>query len=275
MNPNGTVKAHQKISDTEGGFTGVLDANDHFGSTASSLGDLDGDGVVDIAVGADLDDDGGVDHGAVWILFLNANGTVKAHQKISETQGGFTGSLRDSDQFGIVATLGDIDGDGVVDLAVGGSAGVWILFLDTDGTVLWNQKIDATNGGFTGALAADLGTDADILYANSTDDGATWTQPAALNTNAGSDAEDDRLVQISTSGSGTWLAVWQSLDSLAGTIGTDLDILVSRSTDNGVTWTPPAALNTNADVDGEKDRWPAVATDGLGKWVVVWEYGDP
>ena len=35
------------------------------------LGDLDGDGVVDLAVGAWHDDDGGFDRGSVWILFLD------------------------------------------------------------------------------------------------------------------------------------------------------------------------------------------------------------
>ena len=40
----GTVLSHQKISDTQGGFTGTLDNNDLFGISASSLGDLDGDG---------------------------------------------------------------------------------------------------------------------------------------------------------------------------------------------------------------------------------------
>ena len=29
------------------------------------------------------------------MLFLNADGTVKAHQKISDTQGDFTGALDD------------------------------------------------------------------------------------------------------------------------------------------------------------------------------------
>ena len=36
-----------------------------------SLGDLDGDGVSDLAVGAWFDDDGGTDRGAVYILFLD------------------------------------------------------------------------------------------------------------------------------------------------------------------------------------------------------------
>ena len=79
----GTVLGHQKISDTEGGFTGALDENDFFGVGVASLGDLDGDGVVDLAVGAYFDDDGGLNRGAVWILFLYADGTVKSQQKIT------------------------------------------------------------------------------------------------------------------------------------------------------------------------------------------------
>ena len=45
------------------------------------------------------------------------------------------------------------------------------------------------------------------------------------------------------------MAVWQSDDSLGGTIGTDNDIFVARSSDAGATWTAPAALNTNAATD--------------------------
>ena len=45
----GTVPSHQKISDTQGGFTGTLADNDRSGYSVASLGDLDGDGVGDLA----------------------------------------------------------------------------------------------------------------------------------------------------------------------------------------------------------------------------------
>ncbi len=154
-----TVKSHQKISATQGGFTGTLGVDDRFGASVAFLGDLDGDSVGDLAVGAPNDGDGGNFRGAVWVLFLNTDGTgtVKSHQKISDTEGGFTGTLDNGDIFGIsVASLGDLNGDGVGDLAVGAMhdddggldrGAVWILFLNTDGMVKSHQKISDTAGG--------------------------------------------------------------------------------------------------------------------------------
>ena len=162
LNSDGTVKSQQEINDTVGGFTGMLDVNDLFGGSVTSIGDLDGDGIVDLAVGALQDGDGGQARGAVYILFLNSDGTVKSHQKISDTEGNFTGTLDNSDEFGVgIALLGDIDNDNVVDLAVaahgdddGGTnrGAVWVLFLNSDGTVKSHQKISDTEGNFAGTL---------------------------------------------------------------------------------------------------------------------------
>ncbi|UCE58556.1 MAG: right-handed parallel beta-helix repeat-containing protein, partial [Phycisphaerales bacterium] len=120
-------------------------------------------------------------------------------------------------------------------------------------------------------LGGTIGTDGDILFSRSTDNGASWTPPGPLNTNAASDSGDDSTPQLTTDGQGNWLAVWWSYDDLGGTIGTDPDILFSVSTDNGASWTPPMPLNTNAASDSGDDSTPQLTTDGQGNWLAVWE----
>ena len=139
----------------------------------------------------------------------------------------------------------------------------------TDGAGNWVAVWELGSTCFSG----DLG-DCDILVARSTDNGASWTAPAALNTNAATDAGNDRNPQVTTDGSGNWVAVWHSNENLGSTIGTDFDILVARSTNNGATWTAPAALDTNAATDAGDDLNPQVTTDGAGNWVAAWDSND-
>jgi hypothetical protein len=165
LNADGTVKSEQKINSVHGGLTGPLGA-DLFGWSLAPVGDLDGNAICDLAVGAVNDSNG---RGAVWLLLLEANGTVKAHLKIGNGQGGFGGTLYELDEFGSsITAIGDIDGDGVSELAVGADfdddpydpldfnneavGSVWILFLHPDGTVRTWQKISATQGGFGGNI---------------------------------------------------------------------------------------------------------------------------
>ncbi|NLE27780.1 MAG: hypothetical protein GX625_21075, partial [Clostridiaceae bacterium] len=72
-----------------------------------------------------------------------------------------------------------------------------------------------------------------------------------LNVNAGSDSGDDLYPQITTDGAGDWVAVWQSGDTLGGTIDTDSDILfatfpVTNTDDDtaGITVNPTSGLTT-------------------------------
>ena len=137
----GEVVTAQKISDTQGGFEGTLSTFDRFGDCAAYLGDVNGDGVGDLAVAAGRDDDGASNTGAVWILFLNANGMVTGQQKISQIEGNFLGQVAGSAEWGeCLVGLGDLNYDGVPDLAVAdwkrdspqtaSTGAVWILFLN-------------------------------------------------------------------------------------------------------------------------------------------------
>ena len=107
MNANGSVKSTTKIADnTNGGPT--LANGDFFGSSVTSLGDLDGDGVTDLAVGARIVmTPTAHSRGAVHILFMNTDGSVKSSTKIADnTNGGPT--LSNDDRFGrSVTSLGD------------------------------------------------------------------------------------------------------------------------------------------------------------------------
>ncbi|MEN8206036.1 MAG: integrin alpha [Pseudomonadota bacterium] len=165
MDDNGQVDQEQKISSTAGSFGSNLDDDDLFGSAVAAIGDLNGDGDLDLAVGAPGNDNAGPDRGGVWILFLDSGGKVRQKQKIADGAGDFAGSLDDEDRFGsAIAEIGDVNGDGITDLAVGApndddgadnAGAVWILFMRMDGTVEAWQKISRGTGEFDGNLEAD------------------------------------------------------------------------------------------------------------------------
>ena len=163
MKSDGSVKSAVEINDsTENGPD--LSANDKFGSSIANIGDLNGDEVNDLAVGATHDEDGGNNRGAVHIIFMKSDGSVKSAEEIDEsTTNGPT--LSNNDKFGTsIANIGDLDGDGVNDLAVGApfddmdSAGdpagatnrgaVHIMFMKSDGSVKSIVEInDSTENG--------------------------------------------------------------------------------------------------------------------------------
>ena len=97
---------------------------------------------------------------------------------------------------------------------------------------------------------------------------------AELNANAVSDSGEDTNLQLATDAAGNWVAVWQSNDTLDDTVGGDLDIFVSTSSDGGLTWSDPAALNSDAAADAMDDFNPALVTDATN-WIVVWQCDMP
>jgi len=231
MNAECKVASKQKISETQGGFGGVLDPSDRFGQSVAALGDLDGNGTTDLAVGAPNDDDGGTNQGAVWILFLNANGTVASQQKISASAGGLGGVLHPGDGFGLsVAALGDLDGNGRTELAVGAfldddggadQGAVWILFLNANGTVATQQKISETSGGFGGALDPSDEFGISVTALGDLDRDGTRDLAVGAQQDDDGGADQGAVWMLFLNADGT-VEAWQKISELAGGFGGNL-----------------------------------------------------
>ncbi|MCZ4410657.1 FG-GAP-like repeat-containing protein [Cryomorphaceae bacterium 1068] len=160
--PDGFVK----IEEGSGGFNATLDPGDRFSRDHDQAGDINGDGIIDLVVGARSDDDGATDAGAVYILFMNNDGTVQSNQKISATQGGFTDTLLANNFFGYgVAGIGDYDGDNIPDIAVSApsssNSAFYIIHLNSNGTVKDYVK-NSTVTAFGLSAIGDLNNDGRI-----------------------------------------------------------------------------------------------------------------
>lgn len=144
-----------EIAEGQAGFGAPLFYPEVFGGALAPLGDIDGDGVEDLAVGTpgDLNDatpGSGNTGGAVWILRLAQNvfgdlsvsGAHKIALGFSLPLGAFPA---DAWFGGSLANAGDVDGNGFDDLLVGATARisplqgpghVWLLRLGPAGALL-------------------------------------------------------------------------------------------------------------------------------------------
>jgi len=143
---------------TANGFTEVLGSGADFGRAVAVIGDLDEDGFPEVAVGMQ-DSDGATFAGGVRILFMQQDGTLASFAGISNTQGGpHAGQRAEYDALGSsVAGIGDVNGDGVPDLAAGAPmasesgpppdrGAVWIFFLRANASVLHSTVINHSGG---------------------------------------------------------------------------------------------------------------------------------
>lgn len=217
--PDGFVR----IENGSGGFFATLDPGDRFSREHDVIGDVDGDGILDLAVGARSDDDGATDAGAVYILFMNHNGSVKSNQKISMLEGDFTDTLTTSSFFGYgVAGVGDYNGDGTPDIAVSANhvpnGVIYILHLDTNGKVksyVKNQNIVSQGLSAVGDLDGDGRIDIVACNPSSNDGGRGRGAIKILFFNQNSRVVNTKTVNISSTqgGFGTGL---QNNDGFGG-----------------------------------------------------------
>jgi len=96
--------------------------DDVAGSSVSSAGDFNGDGIHDLLVGAPQNDGGGSDAGAVYVIFGQSGSTRQLIDlsDLSSIDGFVIQGGMAADQAGSsVSAAGDVNGDGLSDLIIG------------------------------------------------------------------------------------------------------------------------------------------------------------
>ncbi|AMW11877.1 hypothetical protein A4E84_21670 [Streptomyces qaidamensis] len=196
----------------------------------SAVGDIDDDGHADIAVGNDREtsaDPAGALGGKVSIVYGGPEGPDpdRAPLVLTQDTAGVPGAAEKGDRFGSGVCLGDVNGDGYADLAIGtagenGSAGaVTVLYgsasgLTTKGATSYTQNTAGVPGAseqgdrfgervtltdHTGDRRADLSVSAPGENAG---DGAIWSLRATATgpTASGSTSFGPGTTGISTAG---------------------------------------------------------------------------
>lgn len=164
-----TVYAAQTVTDRveidNDNIAAAINAGDLFGYQIEAIGDLDSDGVIDLATIKFSDDSNEANVGSVLILFMNNDGSVKSTNEIvmDGTAAGLNGCIandstnRDNGSLEQLAFVGDLDGDGEPTLALGAnsndhpianSGAVYMLELNSDGTVDNCVLITEDSNGF-------------------------------------------------------------------------------------------------------------------------------
>ena len=143
-----------------GGF--ALDGEaegDRAGAAVAIVGDVNGDGLADLAIGAHLADSTGLSSGRVYVVFGMASGAKVDLAAVAAGDGGFAidgQSFRDYAGFA-VAGAGDVDGDGLDDVIVGAfgsdvggdsSGRAYVVFGKADGAKVALSQVAQGQGGF-------------------------------------------------------------------------------------------------------------------------------
>ncbi|MFF4843615.1 VCBS repeat-containing protein [Streptomyces collinus] len=127
------------ITQDTGNVPGTSENNDFFGYELD-LGDVNGDGFLDLAIGAAGENIGtATNTGAVTVLYGSANGlnTASGGQFFAQSTAGVPGSDEKDDYFGQDVKLDDVTGDGRADLLVGSrenAANGAVTYLPSSGT---------------------------------------------------------------------------------------------------------------------------------------------
>jgi Ca2+-binding RTX toxin-like protein len=174
------------LSPAEGFIIGGDAAFDRTGLSVSSVGDVNGDGIDDLIVGAPRGDNGGRDAGEAYVIFGKTTGFSNIDlSTLSPANGFIIQGERASDWAGFsVSSAGDVNGDGIDDLIVGAPRGgnggeAYVIF-------------GKTTGFSNIALAALSPADGFTIQGDAAGDNLGWSVSSAGDVNG--DGIDDLIV---------------------------------------------------------------------------------
>jgi hypothetical protein len=161
LTSTGNQRWHQSVT----GVPGSIESGDGFGF-ALAVGDFDGDGFDDLAIGVSEEDVGTIQSaGAVNVLYGSASGLGTARAQLWTQTSSGAGVSETADRFGLSLAAGDFDGDGRDDLAIGvpfedvgsavGAGAVNVLYGTANGLSTLGSQ-DWTENSISGT-AADTG----------------------------------------------------------------------------------------------------------------------
>lgn len=123
MTPSLPVLDLSTLTSTDGFVVQGDRAQDHAGISVSGVGDINGDGIDDLILGAHGGDDGGVSAGEAYVIYGTADSNRGPIDLTTMSRGdGFVIQGDQSyDHIGFsVSGAGDVNGDGIADMIVGG-----------------------------------------------------------------------------------------------------------------------------------------------------------
>ncbi len=163
-----TATGNQLFNQSDNGISGQPKEDVDFGE-ALAVGDFDGDGYDDLAIGAHNEDAGKVSEaGVVHVLYGSSKGLATPDQRWTQDTGSLPDRAEEDEEFGYALAAGDFDGDGYDDLAVG----------------VRDEEMNSVND--TGAVIIIYGTDQGL-----TDSGSQlWYQGSPGLNNDGAEAND-------------------------------------------------------------------------------------
>jgi len=127
--------------------------NDNAGANVAGIGDVNGDGLADLLIGATNGNfkDSRANSGVSYVVFgRTSTNTINLGSLTAESGGFVIGSVQTYLNGAVVAGAGDVNGDGLADLLVGYNteAQFWVVFGKRNSTTVELSNVTGGSGGF-------------------------------------------------------------------------------------------------------------------------------